>query len=134
MKPIFRAPIDTSVFSPSLAVFALMAWLNQEGELIPRFAGRHNRKEEAEQLLADEAIAPAFYTWIDLTASGGLCLEVDNRRIQRVMEDMGRMADRIFTPQEIEMAVEAARSFIDTYFITPWGDYYLGNQERCGPG
>ena len=126
MKPVFSAPIDTSVFSPSLAVFALMAWLNQECELIPRFSGRFNRKEEAvAALYAEDERLPAFFTWIDVS-KGHLCLEVNRPRIDAALSSVGAQVGREFTAPEIDMAIDAAYTFIDTYFIAPWGALYLG--------
>lgn len=128
MKPVFSAPIDTSVFSPSLAVFALMAWLNQECELIPRFAGRFNRKEAAVEMFSSEGQhLPAFFTWIDVS-NGDLCLEVNRPRIEAALSNVGAQVGRTFTAQEVSMAIDAAHAFIDTYFIAPWGALYLGSK------
>lgn len=127
MKPIFSAPVDTSVFSPSLAVFALMGWLNQENELIPRFAGRFNRKEEAEEVLSSGGDQiPAFFTWIDVSTQGRLRLEFNRVRIEAALSRVGEMAGRAFSPEEVDMAIDAAYAFIDAYFIRPWGTFYLG--------
>lgn len=126
MKPVFNGPIDTSAFSPSFAVFALMAWLNHECELIPRFAGRFNRKEEAVTSLQAEGTLPAFYTWIDLGADGNLRLEANRARIEAAMQGVEIKVGRTFSDQEISMAIDAAYTFIETYFIAPWGALYLG--------
>lgn len=129
MKPIFSAPIDTLVFTPSLAVFALMGWLNQEGYLIPRYSGRFNRKEEARvTLISESPLLPPFYTWIDLSEGGRLRLEFERARIESALAEIGVQADRMFAPQEVDMAIDAAYRFIDTYFITPWGELYLGSK------
>ena len=127
MKPVFSAPIDTSAFSPSFAVFALMAWLNHECELIPRFSGRFNRKEEAEAALKAEGAVPSFYTWIDLGADGNLRLEANRARIESALQGIEIKVGRTFSEREIGMAIDAAYVFIETHFIAPWGALYLGS-------